>query len=48
MLIMIIEVNLTRLTFGALPEKLPTFFPDALLVTIDTTADLDRCVSIAS
>jgi hypothetical protein len=45
---MIIKVNLTRLTFGALPEKLLPFLPDALFVTIDATAELDRCVSIAS
>lgn len=45
---MVLKIELTRLTFSALPEKLLPFLPDALFVPIDATAELDRCVSIAS
>ena len=45
---MILKIDLTCLTFSALTEKLLPFLPDALFVTIDATAELDRCVSIAS
>lgn len=44
---MILKIELTRLTFRTLPEKLLPFLPDTLFVTIDATAELDRCVSIA-
>lgn len=47
-LLMILKIKRTRFTFRALPEKLLPFLPDALFVTIDATAELDRCVSIAS
>ena len=45
---MVFKEESTRLTLGALPIKLLPFLPDALFVTIDATAELDRCVSIAS
>ena len=47
-LLLILKIKRTRLTFRALPEKLLPFLPDALFVTIDAAAELDRCVSIAS
>jgi len=44
----VFEIKSAGLAFCALPEKLSPFLSDALFVTIDATAELDRCVSIAS